>query len=141
MRTLTAEQSGGFGDEVRRLRVAHGWSLRAFARELAIAPSYQSMIESGQVPPPSDAVICRIAELLDVPQNTLLAKAGRLSPATLLAFWQHPAVPPVLSTIPGMTLEDAQTFCRQVLASLPQSTPASLNLSGFVASNTADSFR
>jgi hypothetical protein len=36
-------------------------------------------------------------------------------------FWQHPAVPPILSTIPGMTLPDAQTFCQQMVASMPQS--------------------
>jgi transcriptional regulator with XRE-family HTH domain len=124
MRAIGAEQVSVFGEAVKRLRVTQGWTLRAFARELAIAPSYQSMIESGQVPPPSDPLICRTADLLDVSHNTLLAKAGRLSGDTLLAFWQHLAVPPVLSTTPGMTLEDAQTFCRQVLASLSQSAPA-----------------
>jgi transcriptional regulator with XRE-family HTH domain len=124
MRTPTVEHWRVFGETVQTLRRSRGWSLRGFARELATAPSYLSMIESGQVAPPSDTLIQRMADLLTVPQNTLLAKAGRLSPATILAFWQHPAVPPVLSTIPGMTLEDAQTFCLQVLASLRQSIPA-----------------
>jgi transcriptional regulator with XRE-family HTH domain len=109
---------------VKRLRETQGWTLRAFARELAIAPSYQSMIESGQVPPPSNTLICRMADLLDVPRNSLLTKAGCLSTATWLAFWQHPAIPPVLSMLPGMTLEDAQTFCRQVISSMPESIPA-----------------
>jgi hypothetical protein len=36
----------------------------------------------------------------------------------MLAFWAHPAIPPILSTIPGMSLEDAQTFCQQVVAAL-----------------------
>jgi transcriptional regulator with XRE-family HTH domain len=123
MRAIGAEHRRVFGEAVKRLRETQGWTLRTFARELAIAPSYQSMIESGQVPPPSDTLICRMAGLLDVPHNSLLTKAGRLSTVTLLAFWQHPAIPPVLSTLPGMTLEDAQTFCHQVLASMPQSTP------------------
>lgn len=118
MRTITIEQRQRFGTEIRSLREAKGLGLRQFARAIPIAPSYQSFIESGAVPPPSDAVLGRMAEVLGVPEHALFVYAGRLPPAILQAFWQHPAVPPVLSTIPGMTLEDAQTFCRQVLASL-----------------------
>jgi hypothetical protein len=56
---------------------------------------------------------------------TLFAMAGRLPPDILSEFWKHPAVSLVLSTIPGTTLADAQTFCRQVLASLhPTDHPA-----------------
>jgi HTH-type transcriptional regulator, competence development regulator len=124
MRTIAVEQRQQFGTAIRSLREAKGLGLRQFARAIPIAPSYQSFIESGAVPPPSDAVLVRMAELLDVSEQALFIRAGRLPPAILHAFWQHPAVPPVLSTIPGMTLEDAQTFCRQVLASMPQSTPA-----------------
>ena len=123
MRSPSPEQGSAFGASIRTLRLAHGWTLRGFARQIPIAASYQSLIESGAVSLPSDAVITRMAELLEVPEQTLFIQAGRLPPAVLLAFWSHPAVPPVLSTIPGMTLDDAQTFCSHILASLSQSTP------------------
>jgi transcriptional regulator with XRE-family HTH domain len=121
MRSVAVEHWHAFGALVHTYRQAQEWSLRGLARALAITPSYLSMIEAGLVAPPSDAVIQLLAEQLAVPANTLFATAGRLAPAIIQAFWQHPAVAPVLSTIPGMTLEDAQTFCRQVLASLTSS--------------------
>ena len=124
MRTSTVEQWREFGTSIKSLRESRGWGLRPFARAIRIAPSYQSFIESGHVPPPSNEKILRMAEVLDLPAQHLLSQAGRLPPDVLLAFWQHPAIPPILSTIPGMTLEDAHTFCRQVLASLPSPTPA-----------------
>ena len=107
-----------FGASLKSLRLSHRWGLRPFARTIHLDPGYLCLIEAGKTAPPSDAVLARMAEVLDVPEQTLLIQAGRLPPDILVAFWSHPAVPPVLSTIPGMTLEDAQTFCRQVLVSL-----------------------
>jgi transcriptional regulator with XRE-family HTH domain len=118
MRAAAVEHWREFGEIIRQLREAHSWSLRGFAREMAISPSYQSNIESGQVAPPSDQLIERMAEVLGVSPASLLSKAGRLPPLTLSLFWGHPAIPPILSTIPGMSLEDAQMFCRQVVAAL-----------------------
>jgi HTH-type transcriptional regulator, competence development regulator len=124
MRAIAAEQKNVFGDTIKARRLARGYTLRGFARAVPIAASYQSFIESGAVPPPSDTVIERMAELLDMPAHTLLIQAGRLPPDVLRALWQHPAMPAILSTLPGMNLDDAQTFCCQVTASLPQSIPA-----------------
>jgi transcriptional regulator with XRE-family HTH domain len=113
-----------FGATVASLRRSHQLGLRAFARAIKMDPGYLSHIEHGKVPPPSDEVLMRMAELLEIPIQTSLIHAGRLPPETLLAFWQHPAIPPILSTLPGMTLPNAQTFCQQVLDSLPQPTTA-----------------
>lgn len=113
-----------FGQTIRDGRVAHGWPLRKFARLCGISHVYLCNLELAKVPPPSDAVLLKMAEHLDIPYQTLFAQAGRLPPTVLLAFWSHPAVPPVLSTIPGMTLDDAQTFCAHILASLSQSISA-----------------
>jgi transcriptional regulator with XRE-family HTH domain len=118
MRAVAVEHWREFGEMIKTLRQTHGWSLRAFAREIPISPSYQSNIESGQVAPPSDGLIRRMAEILDVFPTSLLIKAGRLPPSTLKRFWEHPAVPPILSTVPGMSLEDAQTFCRHMVATI-----------------------
>ncbi len=124
MRTSTVEQWWAFGASLKFLRESRGWGLRPFARAIRIAPSYLCFIESGQVPPPSHEKILRMAEVLEVPAQRLLIQAGRLPPDVLRALWQHPAMPAILSTLPGMSLDDAQTFCRQVITSLTQSTPA-----------------
>jgi transcriptional regulator with XRE-family HTH domain len=124
MRTSTAEHWQEFGALLKSLRQSRGWGLRPFARAVRIAPSYQCFIESGHVPPPSDEKILRMAEVLGVPAQRLLIPSGRLPSEVLRALWQHPAMPAILSTLPGMTLDDAETFCRQVIASLPQSAPA-----------------
>jgi transcriptional regulator with XRE-family HTH domain len=123
MSATTLEQWQAFAQLIKTHRVAHRWPMRTFARMSGISLGYLGFLETAKAPPPSDAVLMRIAELLEIPTQTLFTMAGRLPPDILSQFWQHPAVPPVLSTIPGMTLDDAQTFCRQVLASMPQSTP------------------
>jgi HTH-type transcriptional regulator, competence development regulator len=109
-----------FGASLRSMRTAHRWGLRPFARAVKIDPGYLCLIESGKTAPPSDEKIARMAEILAIPPQQLLTMAGRLPPDVMLAFWQHPAVPPILSTIPGMSLADAQTFCQQIVATLPQ---------------------
>jgi transcriptional regulator with XRE-family HTH domain len=78
--------------------------------------SYLGNVETGIVGPPSVRIIVRLAELLEIPPTHLLAKAGKLDPSTLHALWAHPAIPPILSTLPGMSLDDAQMFCRVALA-------------------------
>jgi transcriptional regulator with XRE-family HTH domain len=109
-----------FGTTLKSLRTSRQWGLRPFARMVRIDPGYLCLVEAGKTAPPSNEFLCRMAERLEIPAQTLLISAGRLPPETMLAFWQHPAIPPILSTIPGMSLDDAQTFCRQVLATLPQ---------------------
>jgi transcriptional regulator with XRE-family HTH domain len=120
MRRSTVQHWRAFGDGLKSMRLAHGFGLRPFARVIRIDAGYLSLIESGKTAPPSNDVLVRIADTLQVPAQTLFALAGRLPPDVRLAFWSHPAVPPILSTIPGISLDEAQTFCRQVLATLPQ---------------------
>jgi transcriptional regulator with XRE-family HTH domain len=124
MSATTLEHWQPFAQVIKTHRVAHRWPMRKFARMSGISLGYLGLLETSRCPPPSDTVLTKMAELLEIPASTLFAMAGRLPPDILSEFWRHPAVSPVLSTIPGMTLEDAQTFCRQVLASLSQATPA-----------------
>jgi transcriptional regulator with XRE-family HTH domain len=121
MRTVVNEQRQQFGAELRSLRQAKGMGLRQFARELPASPSHLCNIEYGLGAQASVELLCRMAEVLEIPAIHLLAKAGKLPPSTMLAFWDHPAIPPILSTIPGMSLKDAQMYCRQVVAALRKS--------------------
>jgi transcriptional regulator with XRE-family HTH domain len=112
--TITLDQWLTFGRTIKDARVAHGWPLRKFARMAGISFGYLGFLETAKAPPPSDAVLMRMAELLEIPAPTLFALAGRLPPDVTTKFWEHPAVPAILSTVPGMTLADAQTFCAQI---------------------------
>jgi transcriptional regulator with XRE-family HTH domain len=118
MRFSVTDQWQTFAQTIKAGRLARGWPLRTFARMAGISHPYLCNLEHAKEPPPSDAVLMKMAELLEIPPQTLFSQAGRLPPDVLSQFWQHPAVPPILSTIPGMSLDDAQTFCRQMLANL-----------------------
>jgi transcriptional regulator with XRE-family HTH domain len=112
-----------FGAWLKSQRTSQQLGLRHFARAIKIDPGYLCLIEAGKTAPPSDRVLARMAEVLAVPEQTLSIQAGRLPREILLAFWSHPAIPPVLSTIPGMSLDTAEHFCRQVRTSLSPSIP------------------
>jgi transcriptional regulator with XRE-family HTH domain len=117
---VVLDQWRPFAQTIKQGRVAHGWPMRTCARKVGISLGYLGFLETAKTPPPSDAVLLKMAALLEIPTSTLFALAGRLPPEVTPTFWQHPAIPPILSTIPGMTLQDAQTFCQQVLDTLPQ---------------------
>ena len=51
-------------------------SLRRLARLVGLSPSYLSRVERGRVPPPSHRTIAKIARVLQVPPDELLAAAG-----------------------------------------------------------------
>ena len=76
MRAAAVEHWQAFGEVVRRLRESHGWSLRQCAREIPISHSYQYNIELGQVAPPSDRLIVRMADIFEVPQQYLLMRVS-----------------------------------------------------------------
>lgn len=55
------------------------FSLRQVAQRVAIEPAYLSKIERGEVAPPSEATIVRLARELNQDPDVLLALAGKVS--------------------------------------------------------------
>ena len=55
------------------------FSLRKVAQRVSVEPAYLSKIERGDVPPPSEATIRRLAEELGEDPDLLLAMAGKVS--------------------------------------------------------------
>lgn len=55
------------------------FSVRKLAAKLEIQPSYLSKVERGDVAPPSEATIVRLAEALHEDADVLLALAGKVS--------------------------------------------------------------
>lgn len=70
-----------FGERVRRLRKAHGWSLRDLASRVGVGFTYLSRVENGRLnfgDYPSEALIHRLAEALDADENELLVLAEKI---------------------------------------------------------------
>ena len=67
-----------FGERIRELRKASGLTQREFADQLGIDFTYVSKIENGRIEiPPSEQLITRMAALLKVDADELLALAGQ----------------------------------------------------------------
>jgi len=72
------------GDFVReqreRLRETdRRYSVRQVAARVGIQPSYLSKVERGEVPPPSEETLVRLAREIQVDADVLLAMAGKVS--------------------------------------------------------------
>ena len=65
------------GDAINKARVDKRIGLRALARRLDIVPSYLSDIENDRRVP-SETVLRKIAQLLDLDFDMLMQRAGRL---------------------------------------------------------------
>jgi transcriptional regulator with XRE-family HTH domain len=73
-----------FGDVVRRLREARaetdaGFSLRQVAMRCGVTPAYLSRIERGEVAPPGEETLIKLARELGEDPDVLLAMAGKIS--------------------------------------------------------------
>lgn len=78
------------GDFIREARTPKG-SLREFAKKLDITPSYLSDIENDRRVPAED-VLRRIADLLELDVNNLMAKGGRFGEDADRYMRRHPTV-------------------------------------------------
>jgi len=84
-----------FGEFVRHLRESRrkedpAFSLRKVAARIEVQPSYLSKVERGEVAPPSEATILRLATVLGVDGDVLLAMAGKISSDLKRVIQQRP---------------------------------------------------
>jgi transcriptional regulator with XRE-family HTH domain len=79
-----------FGEIIRARRLEKGLKLRRLAKMLDVTPSYLSRIEAGVVPPPKEEKILRLAELLELNPDQLLAFADKVSSDLLEIIRQDP---------------------------------------------------
>jgi len=73
-----------FGKRVREGRVALNhkgpqYSLRQVATAVGVTPSFLSKVERGELPPPSEVTIKKLAAVLGDNPDVLLALAGKVS--------------------------------------------------------------
>ena len=81
-----------FGQLIRELRINHKEynSLREFARKVGLSPAYLSRIENEKEPPPSEAIIERMAEALGIDKYELFSHAGKIPTEFLETFKKNP---------------------------------------------------
>lgn len=68
-----------FGDFVRKRRLDLNIGLREFASKLDLSPAFISKMEIGDFKPPKEENIKKMAGILKVDEDELLAKAGKIS--------------------------------------------------------------
>jgi transcriptional regulator with XRE-family HTH domain len=84
-----------FGAFVRDRREAlrqtdRRYSVRQVAERIGVEPSYLSKVERGEVAPPSEDTIVRLAREIDVLPDVLLALAGKVSSDLLDTIRRRP---------------------------------------------------
>ncbi len=68
-----------FGATVRELRLQKQISLRKFAENVKVSPTYQSKVERDEFAPPGEDTVRRMAQFLEVDEDWLLGVAGKVS--------------------------------------------------------------
>lgn len=103
-----------FGDRIRQLREAKKqsdprFSLRRFAEAVDLSPTFLSKMELGDFDPPKPDKIKKMAELLGVDADELLALAGKVDPALSDIIKEQPkAMADFLRTAKDMNVSDAE---------------------------------
>ena len=95
-----------FGQLLREKRVEKGFSLRKFAEQVGISPTYLSQVEQNNVDPPTADRVKRMAELLGESVDEWTALAGRLTEDLPDIIREAPtAVPDLLRAVRGLTVD------------------------------------
>ena len=68
-----------FGEFVRNTRLDLNIGLREFATKLNLSPAFISKMEIGDFKPPKEENIKKMARILKVDEDELLARAGKVS--------------------------------------------------------------
>lgn len=115
-----------FGDYLRKLRLAQTrpdrvYSVRGLAAKVKVASCYVSKVERGDVGPPSEKTIRKLAEALGENPVRLLAKAGKVPTELKEIFLKRPLL--MADALHRLDrLSDGQI--ERVLAGLPEAEPA-----------------
>ncbi len=98
-----------FGQKLRQKRIAKGYSLRKFAAQVGVSPTYLSQVEQGNVQPPTADRVRRMAELLGENPDEWIALAGRVPEDLPEIIQSHPLqIPELLREASGLTAQQLQ---------------------------------
>jgi len=95
-----------FGQALREKRIEKGISLRKFAEQVGISPTYLSQVEQGNVDPPTADRVKRMAEILADNADEWIALAGRVPEDLPEIIQRQPTgVPDLLRAVKGMNAD------------------------------------
>jgi transcriptional regulator with XRE-family HTH domain len=109
-----------FGQRIRDLREARkrtdpNFSLRKFAKAVGISPTFLSKIETGEFDPPAADKIIRMAELLEIDADELLAIAEKVDPELTEIIRERPvAMADFLRTTRGMSADKLRELTERI---------------------------
>ena len=103
-----------FGVFIRRVREAKEIGLREMAKKIGVSPTYLSKVERDEFPPPAEDKVRKIAGILGLDPDELLALAGRVaSDLTEIIREQPRQMADFLRAAKGLTAEDIARLARQ----------------------------
>jgi transcriptional regulator with XRE-family HTH domain len=95
-----------FGDLLRENRVAKNISLRKFAEQVGVSPTYLSQVEQGNMDPPTAERVKKMAEILGVNPDEWVALAGRVPDDLPKIIRKQPIqIPELLREASGLTAD------------------------------------
>jgi HTH-type transcriptional regulator, competence development regulator len=111
-----------FGKRIRELREAKRqtdptFSLRQFADKLGVSATFLSKVEVGEFDPPSAENVMKMADLLGVNPDELLALAGKVDPELKEIIQEQPKAMADLLRVAkssGLTAEEIQKLTDQI---------------------------
>src|SRR5512132_3118846 len=104
-----------FGAFIRREREGKEIGLREMAKMIGVSPTYLSKVKRDEFPPPAEDRVKKIAEILDLDADELLALADRVSSDLSDIIKQQPReIAALLRTTKGLTAEDLVRLARKV---------------------------
>ena len=104
-----------FGAFMRQKREEKEIGLREMAKIIGVSPTYVSKVERDEFPPPAEDKVRKIAEILDIDVDELLALAGKVSSDLSEIIREKPReLAALLRTTKGMTANEVQVLCKHL---------------------------
>lgn len=101
-----------FGERLRQLRLLNTLNQRKLADMVGIDFTYLSKIETGNMPPPSQETIKKLASALKADTDELLLLADKVPDDVLDTITDSPEMPSFLRQIRGLPTEDMEKLKR-----------------------------
>lgn len=87
---MAKQTDNTFGEFIRRERESLGISLRKMAKQIGVTAAYLSMVELGNVNPPVEAKVRKIAAAINCDADALLARSGKIAHDVLDVVRRNP---------------------------------------------------
>jgi HTH-type transcriptional regulator, competence development regulator len=108
------DAAGRFGAFIRRKREEKEIGLREMAKMVGVSPTYLSKVERDEFTPPTEEKVTKIARILEVDLDELMALAGRVPSDLTEIIRERPReAAALLRTTRNMTLEDIERLARK----------------------------